>query len=136
MLGELDLLDGRVVDALSEGDWLVAGPVIGVLLLGLILGFVSWLKGRKLVAMLVWALLGTAVALMVTPIETVQQLVSADTDELNYSLLGMFGVAVTFGLITAVRLARPPSWWAQRRYDNDRYAEAIERHHWTRPQAR
>ena len=136
MLGELDLLDGRVVDALTEGDWLVAGPVIGVLLLGLILGFVSWLKGRKLVAMLVWALLGTAVALMVTPIETVQELVSAESNELNYSLLGMFGVAVTFGLITAVRLARPPSWWAQRRYDNDRYAEAIERHHWTRPQAR
>ena len=135
-MSELELLDGRVVDAISEGDWLVAGPVIGVVALGLVLGFVSWLKGRKLVAVLVWALIGTAVALMLIPLETVQQMLSADSADLNYSLLGMLAAAVTFGLITAVRLARPPSWWAQRRYDNDRYAEAIERHHWTRPQAR
>ena len=136
MLSDLEVLDGRVVDAISEGEWLVAGPVIGVVALGLVLGFVSWLKGRKIVAVLVWALLGVAVALMLTPLETVQQVVSADSTELVYGLLAMLGAAVAFGLITAVRLARPPSWWAQRRYDNDRYAEAIERHHWTRPQAR
>ena len=136
MLSELELLDGRVLDAINEGEWLVAGPVIAAVALALVLGFVSWLKGRKLVAVLVWALLGLASALMMTPVATIQGIVSADSTELNYGLLAILVAAVTFGLVTAIRLARPPSWWAQRRYDNDRYAQAIERHQWTRPQAR
>ncbi len=133
---DLQLLDGRVLDALNDGDWLFVVPVLVVLVLGGVTGFVSWLKGRSLIALLVWTLLGTATALLVVPIETIQRMVDADSLTLNWSLIGMFSAAIAIGLISAIRLARPPSWWAQRRYDNDRYAEAIERHHWTRPQAR
>lgn len=131
-----DLLDGRVWDALRAGDWPIAGPILAALFVGLVLGILSWLKGRKLAAILVWLLLGTAVALLALPLDTVQRLVTADPPTLNWSLLGIFVGAMAIGLIAAIRLARPPSWWAQRRYDNDRYAEAIERHQWTRPQAR
>ncbi len=131
-----ELLDGRVLDDLNAGDWLIAGPILAVLVLSLLLGFVSWLKGRKLAAILVWVLLGLAATLLVTPLDTIQRLVNADSLTLNWGLVGGLATAMAMGLIAAIRLARPPSWWAQRRYDNDRYAEAIERHQWTRPQAR
>lgn len=135
-LTEFQLLDGRVLDALNDGDWMVVGPVLAVLVIGLVGGFVSWLKGRKFVAFVVWALLAFTAALLVVPLDTIQRLVEADSPTLNWSLIGMSVATMAIGLVSAIRLARPPSWWAQRRYDNDRYAEAIERHHWTRPQAR
>lgn len=133
---EIQLLDGRVLQALNDGDWLVVAPVLALLLIGLVLGLVSWLKGRKFLALVVWALLGIGVALLVVPLETIENLVRTDSSTLNWSFIGISVAAMAIGLVSAVRLARPPSWWAQRRYDNDRYAEAIERHQWTRPQAR
>lgn len=133
---EIQLLDGRVLDAMNSGDWLVVAPVFALLLIGLVLGFLSWLKGRKFLALVVWVLLGIAVALLVVPLDTIENLIRTDSSTLHWSLIGISVAAIAIGLISAVRLARPPSWWAQRRYDNDRYAEAIERHHWTRPQAR
>ncbi len=133
---EILLLDGRVLVAMNSGDWLVVAPVFALLLIGLVLGFLSWLKGRKFLALVVWVLLGIAVALLVVPLDTIENLIRTDSSTLHWSLIGISVAAIAIGLISAVRLARPPSWWAQRRYDNDRYAEAIERHHWTRPQAR
>lgn len=130
------LLDGAVLDAANEGDWVLVGSVGLVILLVIGLGLASWLKGRKALAILVWLLIGAGVALLLTPLSTIQDLIEASTSNLVWSLIGVAGAALLIGLFSAVRLARPPSWWAQRRYDNDRYAEAIERHQWTRPQAR
>lgn len=135
-MNDLQLLDGRVLDAIRDGDWLFVGPTGFILLLGLVLGFVSWLKGRKFLAIFVWLLMLAGSALLALPLDTVQRIVDADSSSLHWALFGLVAGAVGIGFITAIRLARPPSWWAQRRYDNDRYAEAIERHHWTRPQAR
>lgn len=130
------LLDGAVLDAANEGDWVLVGTVVLVLLLGVGLGLASWLKGRKALAILVWMLVGAAAAILLMPLSTIQDLVEISGSNLVWSLVGIVAAALLIGFFSAVRLARPPSWWAQRRYDNDRYAEAIERHQWTRPQAR
>lgn len=130
------LLDGAVLDAANEGDWVLVGTVVLVLLLGVGLGLASWLKGRKALAILVWMLVGASAAILLMPLSTIQDLVEISGSNLVWSLVGIVAAALLIGFFSAVRLARPPSWWAQRRYDNDRYAEAIERHQWTRPQAR
>lgn len=130
------LLDGAVLDAANEGDWALAGSVAFVILLAIGLGLASWLKGRKALAMIVWLMIGVGTAVLLLPLSTIQSLVEISTSNLSWSVMGAAIAAVLIGLFSAVRLARPPSWWAQRRYDNDRYAEAIERHQWTRPQAR
>lgn len=130
------LLDGAVLDAANDGDWLLVGCVAIVILLGIGLGLISWLKGRKALAALVWLLIGAGAAILVTPLTTIQDLLEISSSNLAWSLIGVIAAALVIGFFSTVRLARPPSWWAQRRYDNDRYAEAIERHRWTRPQAR
>lgn len=130
------LLDGAVLDAANEGDWVLVGSVGFVILLAIGLGLASWLKGRKILAILVWLLVGVGVALLLLPLATIESLVETSASNLTWSLFGVVAAAMVIGLFSAVRLARPPSWWAQRRYDNDRYAKAIERHQWTRPQAR
>lgn len=135
-MSDLQLLDGRVFEAVNAGEWVLVGSVGFVLVLGLVLGFLSWLKGRKFVAFLVWLLLLGATLIITIPLETIQSLIETDSSSLHWALFGFAGASIGIGLITSIRLARPPSWWAQRRYDNDRYAEAIERHQWTRPQAR
>ena len=130
------LLDGAVLDAAHEGNWVLVGSVGLVILLSLALGLASWLKGRKALAILVWLLLGVGAAILLLPLATIQGLVQVAASSLSWWLIGVMLAALGIGLFSAVRLARPPSWWAQRRYDNDRYAEAIARHQWTRPQAR
>lgn len=131
-----ELLDGAIVDAANQGNWAFVGSVGVVVVLCISLGLVSWLKGRKAVAILIWLLIGLSAAVLVLPLATVQTLIDTTTSALAWSVFGSAVGALVFGFVSAARLARPPSWWAQRRYDNDRYAEAIERHHWTRPQAR
>lgn len=130
------LLDGGILDAINDGDWISVGSVALVILLGVVLGFISWLKGRKVVAIMVLLLIGVFVTSLMLPLATIQNLAEVSRSTLTWSLIGVAGAAVLLGFFSAFRLARPPSWWAQRRYDNDRYAQAIERHHWTRPQAR
>lgn len=130
------LLDGGILDAANDGNWAVVGAVGSVVLLAVILGLTSWLKGRKAIAVLVWLLIGAGVTLLIIPVDTVKELVDASTTALAWSTIGLATGAILIGAISSYRLARPPSWWAQRRYDNDRYAAAIERHQWTRPQAR
>ncbi len=130
------LLDGGVLDAVNDGDWVAAGSVALVILVGVTFGMTSWLKGRKFVAILVWLLIGSCAAVLVLPLSTIQDLVEMPSSTITWSLIGVAAAAILIGFFSSVRLARPPSWWAQRRYDNDRYAEAIERHQWTRPQAR
>jgi hypothetical protein len=130
------LLDGAVLDAANDGDWILVGSVGFVILLAIGLGVASWLKGRKAVAVLVWLLIVVGAAVLLLPLSTVQGIVETSTSNIAWSLIGVAGAALLIGFFSAVRLARPPSWWAQRRYDNDRYAAAIERHQWTRPQAR
>lgn len=130
------LLDGAVLDAVNEGDWVLVGSVGFAILVGIALGLASWLKGRKALAILVWILIGVGLAILLLPLSTVQDLVGTSKSSLTWTLIGVVVAALLIGLFSAVRLARPPSWWAQRMYDNDRYAEAIARHQWTRPQAR
>ena len=135
-MSEIQLLDGWILEALNDGEWLLVGPMLVVLVLTLVFGFISWLKGRRLVAILVLTLLASSVVLLLAPLSMIQELVATDSLTLNWALIGILGAGLAIGSTSAIRLARPPSWWAQRRYDNDRYAEAIERHQWTRPQAR
>lgn len=130
------LLDGAVIDAANEGDWVLVGSVTLVILLGIVLGLASWLKGRRALAILVWILIGVGAAILLLPLPTIQGIVATSESSLTWTLIGVVVAALLIGLFSAIRLARPPSWWAQRRYDNDRYARAIERHQWTRPQAR
>lgn len=130
------LLDGGVLDAAVDGEWALVGSVAFVILLGIALGLASWLKGRRAVAILVWLLIGVCAVILLLPLSTIQDFFDTSTSTLTLSVIGIAAAALLVGFVSAVRLARPPSWWAQRRYDNDRYAQAIERHQWTRPQAR
>lgn len=130
------LLDGALVDAVKDSEWILVGSVASVFLLGVVLGLTSWLKGRRAVGMLVWLLIGACAAILLIPVSTIQGLVDTSTSTLTWSVVAIAVAALLIGFVSAARLARPPSWWAQRLYDNDRYAEAIERHQWTRPQAR
>lgn len=133
---DLQLLDSRLIEAFNEGDLVLVGVVVGLLMVGAIAGLISWLKGRRFAAVVVWVLLIASVAAALLPISIIESVVDADRATLSWGVVGVTGAALLIGAVAALRLARPPSWWAQRRYDNDRYARAIERHHWTRPQAR
>jgi hypothetical protein len=130
------LLDGAVLDAANDGNWVLVGFVGLVILVAIGLGMASWLKGRKVVAILVWLLIAVGVAVLLLPVSTIQGIVETSPSNIAQALVGIAAAALVIGFISSLRLARPPSWWAQRRYDNDRYAKAIERHRWTRPQAR
>lgn len=133
---DLQLLDGRVLEAAREGEWMVVAWMAGFLAVGLALGIVAWLKGRRPAAVVVLVLLGAAVGIALVPFSWIAQRLAIDSSTAGWALIGIVGTALLVGLVAAVRLARPPSWWAQRRYDNDTYAAAIERHRWTRVKPR
>jgi hypothetical protein len=78
---------------------------------------------RTMDAWAVWCLLYGAVSLALAPF---------------VALKGKWG-ALLVGLIvpvvwiaTALRLAKPTSWWAKRFYDREQMEEARERHSWRR----
>lgn len=133
---DLHVMDGRVLEAAREGEWMVVAWMAGVLTVGLALGVVAWLKGRRPAAVVVFVLLGAGVGIALVPFSWIEERLTIDSSMAAWVLIGIVGTALLVGLVAAVRLARPPSWWAQRRYDNDTYAAAIQRHRWTRVKPR
>ena len=45
-------------------------------------------------------------------------------------------IFLAISLLGAVRLAKPSSWWAQRRYREEKYEKSVERHGWAKIKAR
>lgn len=133
---DLQLVHGRIIDAASDGEWIFVGSVGVVFGVGAVLGLISWLKGRQIVAIEVWLLLTLSGAAMLLPRTALEPRVDLDQATLSRIVVGMVAISLAAGFVSSARMARPPSWWAQRRYDNDRYAESIARHQWTRPQAK
>lgn len=133
---ELDLLDGSFTEALRQGDWAVVALWASVLAVGLVSGVIAWLKGRKVLALLAWIVLGGVAVAVLAPQSWVETVVGTDRTTASWLILGVVGAALAIGVTASWRLAKPSSWWAQRRYDNDKYALTINRHRWTKVKAK
>lgn len=128
---------GELLDqwpGLSELAFLIMTGALAVVLL--FAGLIAWLKGRKLSAVLIWLVFVVAVAWFLTPITWFANLVEVDEDTVSASVGIACGVAVVWGVLVDVRLAKPSSWWAQRLYTSEKYDRAVERHGWSRIRAR
>jgi len=101
----------------------------------------AWLKGHRWAAVIGW--LGWALAMLVLffPIRLLEDQPAADWLVENFDSVQTYVgfAAVGFlvnSLMAAIRLARPSSWWAQRRYRSEKYERAVERHGRARIKAR
>lgn len=117
----------------NETVLLILGGVIALALLTL--GFVAWLKGRRLGALLIWLVLTAGWFWFVTPLSWTEGW-AIDESIVSLGIGVAAGVALLFGLFATLRLAKPSSWWAQRRYASEKYDQAVERHGWSRIRAR
>ena len=101
----------------------------------------AWLKERRWAAVIGW--LGWVLAMFVlffpirlledepTGVWLVENFRSVKTVA---SLTAVVFLAIS--LLVAVRLAKPSSWWAQRRYREEKYEKSVERHGWAKIKAR
>ena len=123
------------LDRLSDGDWVTA-LAAAMLSIGLVSGLVTWLKGRKFVAVLVWVLLAGVTAVLAALSFGIG--VPATFDGLNFVSAMTITTAggLSAGVVGAIRLARPSSFWAQRIYSNDQYATSVERYGWSKVRPR
>ena len=101
----------------------------------------AWLKGHRSAGVIGW--LGWVLAMLVSffPIRLLQEKAAADWLVENFDSVGTYAAFTAVGLLVisltaAVRLARPSSWWAQRRYRSEKYERAVERHGRARIKAR
>jgi hypothetical protein len=101
----------------------------------------AWLKGHRWAGVIGW--LGWVLAMLVSffPIRLLEDQPAADWLVQNFGSVGTYAAFTAVGflvisLIAAVRLARPSSWWAQRRYRSEKYERAVERHGRARIKAR
>jgi hypothetical protein len=126
-------------------DWTSRWPALGEsgLLLGigvatlsaLLLSVVAWAKGRKVVAVLMWLCLVLLGLLASLPTSATDNL-SLEWSAVGVGLLVALAVLLVVGVFVAARLATPSSWWAQRRYESEKYDRSVERHGWSRIRAR
>lgn len=136
LLEILEKPPGWGLDAIGDVD-VVALVVIGSVALALfIIGLVTWLKGRKVVSVLVWLVFAGSAIWTLAPASWTESLLTAEPMEIANVVVAAVGGALLIGLLYAIRLAKPASWWAQRRYSSDKYDQAVERHGWSRPRAR
>ena len=119
------------LDRLTDGGWVSALAVV-VLSIGLASGLVTWFKGRKLLAVLVWMLLSGVAASLTALSLGFSELIALDRTTLMSVMTIGTAVGLIAGLVGATRLAKPRSWWAQRIYSNDQYASSVERHGWSK----
>jgi hypothetical protein len=132
----LEQAAGWSLDTLLEGD-LVALSVVGsIALILIVIGVVTWLKGQTLVSFTIWLIFIVAAAWVLLPPARIESIIDADPIVVARSVAGAVLVALIIGFAFAFRLAKPSSWWAQRRYASDKYDQAVERHGWSRPRAR
>lgn len=128
---------------IAAEDWVLIAAGATVVLVGVVEGIISWLKGRKFTALLVWILLGALTILVLAPVSWTEGLLpgfenqlDADPELMRWGLIGAVALVLALGLLSSARLAKPSSWWAQRRYTSDKYDRAVERHGWAKLQAR
>lgn len=102
---------------------------------------VGWLKGHRWAAVIGW--LGWVLAMLVLffPIHLLEDEPAWVwlIENLRSVQIGASFTAVAFLVISLVadfRLAKPSSWWAQRRYRSEKYERSVERHGWARIKAR
>jgi hypothetical protein len=123
------------LDQLTDGGWVTA-VAAAMLSCGLACGLVTWLKGRKLLAVLVWVLLagvtGSLAAFSLGAVEPT----AANKTTLTSVIAIATAVGLTAGVVGAIRLAKPSSWWAQRIYTNDQYTTSMERYGWSKVRPR
>ncbi|MEA1903811.1 MAG: hypothetical protein U9N56_09820 [Actinomycetota bacterium] len=144
------MLDNAALTWLNDWnlDALMAGerPVVaGAVALGLssLAAFFSWLKGHRTVPLFTWTASIVAILMLLFDVPTIEEFLPALGEWMAANedvILLSVGIAVLVGgigsFLGAVRLARPSSWWAQRRYDSDKYEAAVERHGWSKIKAR
>lgn len=128
------------IDALADGAWVaVAGMVVlGVAVLAALF---AWLKGYRLIPVVTWV--ASALGIVLLFVAQIQDAIPELADwlyENAATVLAVVGSLVAASgladIVYAVRLAKPASWWAQRRYDSDKYDHAVDRHGWSRIRAR
>lgn len=102
----------------------------------LIFGIVAWLKGRRIVAVFVWLTLVVAALRVLGLASWIDDLADEDAATVDQAIAGAVMFSALLGLIVGFRLAKPSSWWAQRRYSSDKYSRAVDRYGWSKPKAR
>jgi len=123
------------LDRLTDGGWVTA-LAAAMLSIGLVSGLVTWLKGRKLLAVLVWVLLVGVTAALAALSFGVGVPATFDRSNLLSAMTITTAVGLIVGVVGATRMARPSSWWAQRIYSNDQYAMSVERYGWSKVRPR
>lgn len=101
----------------------------------------AWLKGRRWAALIGW--LGWALAMFVLffPIRLLEDeptdvWLVENYDSVRTAASSTAVVFLVISLVAAVRLAKPSSWWAQRRYREEKYQKSVQRHGWVKIKAR
>ena len=123
------------LDRLTDGGWVTA-LAAAMFSIGLVSGLVTWLKGRRLLAVLVWVLLAGVTAALAALSFEVDVPTAFDRTILVSAMTITTAVGLIAGVVGATRLARPSSWWAQRIYSNDQYAMSVERYGWSKVRPR
>jgi len=123
------------LDRMTDGGWVTA-LAAAMLSIGLVSGLVTWLKGRKLLAVLVWVLLAGVTAALAALSFGVGVPATFDRSNLLSAMTITTAVGLIVGVVGATRMARPSSWWAQRIYSNDQYAMSVERYGWSKVRPR
>lgn len=127
---------GWSLDTLLEGDVVALSVVGSTALVLIVIGVVTWLKGQTVVSFSVWLIFIAAAVWVLLPPARIESMIDADPIVVAQSVAGAVAAALIVGFAFAFRLAKPSSWWAQRRYASDKYDQAVERHGWSRPRAR
>lgn len=101
----------------------------------------AWLKGRRWAAVIGWLGWVLAVFVLFFPIRLLEDEPTGVWLVENFRSVKTVAslTAVVFlviSLLAAVRLAKPSSWWAQRRYREQKYQKSVERHGWAKIKAR
>ena len=102
------------LDLLTDGGWVTA-LTAAMLSIGLVSGLVAWLKGRRLLAVLVWVLLAGVTAVLAALSFGVGVPTAFDRSNLLSAMTITTAVGLIVGVVGATRMARPSSWWAQRK---------------------
>ena len=117
----------------NEFGWVVFGVAVGV---NVVASIAAWLKGHTTAVVMVWIVNAITLTWLFLP-DVVEQVLSDVVEAPTVVLMSAaLLLALLLGTFAAVRLARPSSWWAQRRYRSEKYAEAVDRYGFTRIKAR
>ena len=127
---------GEELAGLLESDelgWIVFGVAVGI---NVVASVAAWLKGHTTAVVLIWTVNAITLAWLFVP-DIVGRVVN---DLVTGQFVALMAVALVLALVlgtlAAFSLARPSSWWAQRRYASDKYDESVSRYGFVRIKAR